>query len=528
MKKLKTLLAAAFVVFAACTKIVVPSGTVPINSNGEYAITFSHYPQTKALAASQSGTGYDTFDLFTWNSNNDTIMNPYTVHAGGTGYIYDDVAGQKLQYFSNTANSYKFLGVIPTTHAMKLENGAVTVEDLVSFTADDNRVTGTLSADSPEEFLFASTSVAKANYKDIVNLQFNHGNAVIYLGFSSNRTDTELIDYVPAIAGTPEYNDTTDTWFNLKTNTLVNGTSNRNDDILPELLAEIRSYYSIDGNPAGDYSAVLNAKGAITGTHQLRKSDKSIPAEYKKTVEIKGKNFDFFDGYKYLKDHNWEMNMGNGSKPAVAGYILINLHKNDYGVWTAQTFNWGYTDAAPQYTIVHHDAVPGRAAIEGVRMFTADSTATVYAKHIAHTLQADAVVAENGMSFFNRLADSTVVTYTLPASTTLNTTPAWSPTTFYSLPGDVNLNWLVVKLSYVYNGVTAYDVRVPIKLPEGGLKSGKYYKYELNITSTGNGTNDPNEASDEKDEIIIENLNPIVVNLTVAGYEVGADEKIII
>lgn len=93
---------------------------------------------------------------------------------------------------------------------------------------------------------------------------------------------------------------------------------------------------------------------------------------------------------------------------------------------------------------------------------------------------------------------------------------------------DVNLNWLVVKLSYVYNGVTAYDVRVPIKLPEGGLKPGKYYKYELNITSTGNGTNDPNEASDEKDEIIIESLNPIVVNLTVAGYEVGADEKIII
>ena len=72
------------------------------------------------------------------------------------------------------------------------------------------------------------------------------------------------------------------------------------------------------------------------------------------------------------------------------------------------------------------------------------------------------------------------------------------------------------------------EVRVPIKLPDGGLKQGKYYKYELHITSTGNGTNDPNEASDEKDEIIIESLNPIIVNLSVTGYEVGADEKIII
>lgn len=526
MKKLKTLLAAAFVVFAACTKIVVPSGTVPINSNGEYAITFSHYPQTKALAASQSGTGYDTFDLFTWNSNNDTIMNPYTVHAGGTGYIYDDVAGQKLQYFSNTANSYKFLGIIPTTHAVKLENEAVTVEDLVSFTFDDSRVTGTLTDDSPEEFLFASTSVAKANYKDIVNLQFNHGNAVVYLGFSSDRTDTELIDYVPAVApipAVPAVNDTSYTWnVRIGTGIACRSTSPTVVPITDEDITYINSWFT---SSIGTWPTSSSA-----GYFIITPVTQNIPDAYKTIVTtVSNKKITVFDGRKYLKAKyptaSWG---GNWDTDAQYGHIIAHLDKpNSYHrAWAlnpAQNEVETITEITPGTP-----EVPGRAAIEGVRMFTADSTATVYAKHIAHTLQADAVVAENGMSFFNRIADSTVVTYTLPANTTLNTTPVWSPTTFYSLPGDVNLNWLVVKLSYVYNGVTAYDVRVPIKLPEGGLKPGKYYKYELNITSTGNGTNDPNEASDEKDEIIIESLNPIVVNLTVAGYEVGADEKIII
>ena len=93
MKQLTKLLTAAFIVLAACTKIVIPSDSVPINNAGEYAIMFSKYPTTKATVSSVSGTGYDDFSLFVWNSNNTLVMNPYTVHASGTDYVYDDVAG---------------------------------------------------------------------------------------------------------------------------------------------------------------------------------------------------------------------------------------------------------------------------------------------------------------------------------------------------------------------------------------------------------------------------------------------------
>ena len=88
----------------------------------------------------------------------------------------------------------------------------------------------------------------------------------------------------------------------------------------------------------------------------------------------------------------------------------------------------------------------------------------------------------------------------------------------------MNFNFIVVKLSYIYKGITAYDVRVPIHLPDGGLQPGKYYKYELYITSTSNGTNDPDEASDEKDEILIEDNPVIQVKLIESGYTQG-DER---
>lgn len=86
----------------------------------------------------------------------------------------------------------------------------------------------------------------------------------------------------------------------------------------------------------------------------------------------------------------------------------------------------------------------------------------------------------------------------------------------------------MVKLSYVYKGVTTYDVRVPIKLPAGGLQAGKYYKYELYITSSSNGTNDFNEAAIEKDEILIENNPVISVKLIDTGYTEGDNRKITI
>ena len=554
MKTLKTLLAAAFVVFAACAKIVVPSGT-PINSAGEYAITFSHYPQTKALATSQSKTGYDDFALFAWNSNNDTIMKPYTVHAEGTGYVYDDVSGQELQYFSNAASSYKFLGVIPTTHTMKLDNGVVTVEDLVSFTADDSRVSGTLTADSPEEFLFASTSVAKANYKDIVNLQFNHGNAVVYLGFSSDKNTTKLLDYTPYTPGSPAQpavpgTTTTTTKTGKALDMLYNGeivywpyagdaglTSTQ-----PNNFYKNTSNYGNMGSLMDAVNAQFvyyNTSGTVTTNAWPEGNKKDMYGLQLATTTNKD---DFVGGTTEdtWKDAFWA-NASDGLKNTfrpsyAAGWRVIRIEHiagTQYDAWLLNNTEMTYKVITTTGGSPAVPAVP-ESGFKGIRVFSADSlgvnsaTDTLYCKHVAHTTKADATISSTGCVLSNRSVSNEVIQFSLPTNTTLSATPTWSPTTFYALPGDTGFNFLVVKLSYEYDGKTVYDVRVPIKLPDGGLKPGKYYKYELHITSTGNGTNDPNEASDEKDEIIIESLNPIVVNLSVAGYELGADEKIII
>lgn len=523
MKKLTVCLTALLLSVAACVKVETPSA--PLNNRGEYAITFSHQA-TKASYQSNSRTGYDTFKLFVWNSNGEEVMNPYIVTYDNE-YKYD-VAPQELKYFSNTTSSYDFIGIIPETKTTNHVADTIEVKDLVSFKVDDNRVTGNLTADSPEEFLYSYKRVPKSAYSSVVDLNFKHGNSVIYLGFSSDRNDTKLINYSPGIK------DTTDTWINLKRGYSAVGSATKlmgpgessytTAAALPaDLVAEIKSYYSVDGGTPGDYD--LHMGNSVWPSDVLKKLRvvKAIPAQYKVTCYMytTGKTMDFFNGWKYLQDNGYDIQPANsGGKPDVWNYILIDAFVNG-SAYTVVGLNCNDSNAVPQYTIVD-------STIEGVRMFTADSTATVFAKHIAHTLKADAKVSADGLVFANRQADSTVITYSLPATTTLGETPVWSATTFYALPGDANLNYLVVKLSYIYNGITVYDVRVPIKLPDGGLQPGKYYKYDLYITSTGNGTNDPDEAANEKDEIIIENLNPIVVNLVHEDYEVGADKRITI
>ena len=143
--------------------------------------------------------------------------------------------------------------------------------------------------------------------------------------------------------------------------------------------------------------------------------------------------------------------------------------------------------------------------------------------HILHTKTADATVA-TGLTFDNRVAVTDSIQFSLPGvvvpAGTTEAQAVYSPTTFYAIPGDAGLTHFVVKVSYTYKGTTVYDVRVPLALPAAGLEAGKYYKYIINITSIGNGTNDPDEANNEKDDIDIVN-NPIQVTTTITDYENG-------
>lgn len=535
MKQLKFLLAC--MLLTACVQ-TIETDFPSVNSKGEYAIQFGS-KLTRASLNTTSGTDYDEFNLYVWNSNNDTIMKPYKVEASGVGeYAYATLPNQELKYFSNLANSYYFTGVIPTTHKETVIGDTIKVDTIKAFTVDDKRVTGTLALESPEEFLYAYMKVDKKDYSHVVTLPFKHENALIYIGFSSDRNDTELLDYVPEIT------DTTDTWINLKngvnaiataTQTKAPGsTSYTNAYQLPaDLVAEIKSYYSIDGSAAGDYDLRLGLSiWPKTVTYKQLRVVKDIPAEYKMTVDMhnEGIMMDFFDAIKYLHDKGYDITSAiSGGKPAVFDnkYIILDAYTNG-NAYTLTALNWGESNSVPQYTITII-----RPSIDGIRVFSADSIGennlpadTLYCVHIPHTMIADAYIDSTGCKLDNRVTSDSVIQFSLPETTTLSATPVYSPTTFYGLPGDANFNFIVVKFSYIYDGVTAYDVRVPIKLPAGGLQAGKYYKYTINIGSTFNGTSDPNEAKDEKDEILIDGPYPIIVKLGVTDYQQAANDTI--
>jgi hypothetical protein len=550
MKNLKFLLAC--MLLTACVQ-TIETDFPSVNSKGEYAIQFGS-KTTRASINTVSGTDYDQFNLYVWNSNNDTIMKPYRVEASGVGeYAYATLPNQELKYFSNTASSYYFTGVIPTTHKETILGDTIKVDTIKAFTIDDARVTNTLIAESPEEFLYAYKKVDKVDYGNIVTLPFKHENALIYIGFSSDRDDTQLLDYVPGTPATPATLDTTDTYINLKNATNIVATTTQikapgsssyvaGDTLPTALVAEIKSYYSIDNGAPGDYNlglgkSVWDPVNQNTNLLKALRVVKDIPNEYKKVVDIHGEgiNMTFFDAIKYLNDNGYQITSGTtGGKPQVFtnGYIILDAYKNGTN-YSISALNWASANSVPVYSIDTVPGVAGRQAIEGVRVFSADSIGennlpadTAYCVHIPHTMIADAYVDSTGCKLDNRVTSDSVIQFSLPTTTTLSTTPVWSATTFYGLPGDANFNFIVVKLSYIYNGITSYDVRVPIKLPAGGLQAGKYYKYEIKIQSTGNGTNDPNEATNEKDEILIEGLHPIVVNLQVDDYTQGANQQI--
>ena len=160
------------------------------NSNGEYAITFGSYtPSSRAIAnGGISQLGYDEFKLFAWNSDN-AIMNPFLVRAiGANQYAYVGINNQDTLFFKNAYNEYKFIGILPTTLSMVKNGESVDVSDVEAFCVDNEA-----STDTPKEFLYAKTTVAKANYKDAVQLNFKHGNAKVYLRFTSDDDNTTLI-----------------------------------------------------------------------------------------------------------------------------------------------------------------------------------------------------------------------------------------------------------------------------------------------------------------------------------------------
>ena len=558
---------ATVMTIASCAKIESTfTNRTPTNSKGEYAILFGDRTlETKASVATTAGNGYDEFSLYAWNTLNETVMNPFTVQANNTNsYVYEGVNGQELQYFKNNADSYSFIGIIPTTDA-KVNNGAVKV-GVESFVADDNRVTGTLTADSPKEFLWARTDVAKVNYGSVVNLPFKHGNALLYLGFISDDSNTKILDYTPT---TPEVPATPDTeTYTKKTTKFIDELAAGSEVQVaigfygansPKLTKnQPNPLYVGSNNATLNYMAkdwLLSIKDAVNAQFVYYRLNQVVNSTSKtETTEdwesaASNKNIfmmklaDGVDKAEFaagndafstaLKAHQTDWYGGSPAesfwsmfeKAYNEGWRVVRINVSDANANQVLVFLSSNVEASTQVCTItpgtpYQPAVTG---IDGIRVFSAKADATNGYAHLAHTKTADATVS-TGLTFDNRVAVTDVIQFSLPTSNVpVGTTEAeaiYSPTTFYAIPGDTGLTHFVVKLSYTYKGTTVYDVRVPIALPAAGLEAGKYYKYIINITSTGNGKDNPGDANGEKDDIDITN-NPIQVTIDVTDYTEG-------
>jgi len=596
MKKLFIGFIFAIATLVACDKDVIvgptvvinghdyawPQYTTPQNEDGEFAITFGGYTAskiaTKALAVSTLNNGYDEFNLYGWNSLNETIMNPFKVSANANGYVYEGINGQELQYFKNNASHYEFLGVIPTDKNETLANGVLTVENIESATYDDKRAEGgALAVDSPEEMLWSYAKVEKANYGSTVTLPFNHGNALLYLGFKSDRNDTEIIDYVPGIPGTPAVPATPDTeTYTSKSTRFIDELVAGNEVQVgigfygassPKLTSSQPNplYVGTDNTGNGWLAKtwLLSIKDAVNSQFVYYRLDQVTNSTSKtETTEdwesaASNKNIfmmklapgvnatDFANG----NDAFWNALVAHetdwvGGSPATSfkstfqkaydeGWRVIRINVSDTNANQVMVFLSNNQQINTQVcTVVPGNpgspAVPATPGIEGIRVFTAKSEMVggdVHYVHQGHTTVADAAISSTGLVFTSTTTSTNVIPFSLPATTVFGS-EVFSPTTFYGIPADPEVTHIVVKFSYTYDGQTVYDVRVPIALPAAGFEAGKYYKYIINITSTANGTNDPNEANTDQDDIDTV-TNPVInVIINVTDYSEGANQTV--
>ena len=207
MKTSKLFLAIiTIMVVFGCAKIETPNtSTIPRNDKSEYAIVFSNgNPLTKSIANPALTHDYTSFDVYAWKDGTTTAMSPYTVSKNGNEWKYDGIGTQELQYFDRNADKYDFLGVI-TGGTVAPANVALNVTGVKAFENSNNET------DTPDELLWAQASIVKAAYDSEVALTFNHANAKMYIGFVSDRNDTEILDYTPTIPEVPASPGTPDT-----------------------------------------------------------------------------------------------------------------------------------------------------------------------------------------------------------------------------------------------------------------------------------------------------------------------------
>ena len=513
MKKISMLLLAASMAaisFTSCDKDIVTGDTIiiypyqyptyivpgsTVDKDGNYAITFSGYSKssTRAAATTVSGTGYDNLSLWCWNSD-ETVMDKFHVQYT-TGWTYAGVDNQEIKYFKNQYDSHEFIGIIPHDAQTSFNSGVVTVSNVTAFSQDNpwespsGALVGTNSADTPDEFLYCYENVAKSSYATGATLNFKHGNYKVYLKFTSDDANTEILDYCPATSGYHAYQM-------VAKPTPTVGPLLSAITITDEDIAYINSHYSSSLGWIGYYSQ----NSTIEGDLQTNMTT-WLNGRYDNTLLASGQGH----WADYL--NNPDMRLVHIEK---TGHTSAD--NDSYRAWFVNIKNVQLVDLGTS----------GTPAIEGIRMLPATSAAGDGSDAVlaSYPLTADAAVGASGLSFAQKTTSS-LVQWTIPTGK-VSSTPVASPSVFYGIPANTTGIGYTVKVSYEYKGTKYYDSRVWIPASECQFQAGKYYTFVINIAGA-NGNTTPDDS--EKDDPTVTATNEIrLISVTITDYENGGTQ----
>jgi len=507
--------------------------------NGQYQ---SRVLSSKSLTrAAVSATYNDQFSLYAWTKDS-TVMNGYHGVFGTTNNQATWGYTENVKYFDNFVDKYNFIGVIPQGNHT-YNNGKVTV-NAQSFTEDN-------ATYDDREILYASTTVEKANYSTGASLEFNHLNSKVFIKFTSDDTNTEILDYSPytpevpyqpAVPGT----QTTTTKTGKAIDMLVAG------EIVYWPYAANTTLTSTQPNPRYDSSSNYGNIGSLADAVNAQfvyynTSGGEMDVTEQTWDNGQGSNFKNMYGFKFAStvdkaafaagndafwnnasdqlktvfqkayDEGWRVVRIQHYSGSHYCAFLINNTEMTYKVITT-------TGGTPE---VPYQPATGKSGIIMLPAISANQTGT------------DAVLATypSDVNIELSLNDpvwtinntSNTVTFTKPTGK-VYTTQVASPTSWFTFPASVantsNLGY-TIKFSYKYKGTTVYDARVFIPTNKCNWEAGKYYTYVINIKGRGNGHD--TVVNPEGDDPIIEQIvnHEIIINqVNINDYTEGEEYEI--
>lgn len=494
--------------------------------NGQYQSRVLS-PQSLTRAA-VSATYNDQFSLYAWTKDS-TVMNGYHGVFGITNNQATWGYTENVKYFDNFIDKYNFIGVIPQGNHT-YNNGKVTV-NAQSFTEDN-------ATYDDREILYASTTVEKANYSTGASLEFNHLNSKVFIKFTSDDANTEILDYSPytpeipyqpAVPGTETYTKKTTKFIDelvagnevqvaigfygdgspnltsTQANPIYVGTNNTSygwlaKDWLLSIKDAVNSqfvYYRLN--------AVANStsKTETTEDWEAAASNKNIfmmkLADGVNATDFANGNDAFATA---LKAHqtDWVGGSPAGSfwatfeQAYAEGWRVIRINVSDANANKVLVFLSSNIEASTQVCEVTGGSpeIPYQPATgkPGIIMLPATSANQTGTDAVLATYPSDVNIElslNDPVWAIN--STSNTVTFTKPTGK-VYTTQVASPTSWFTFPASVantsNLGY-TIKFSYKYKDITVYDARVFIPTNKCTWEAGKYYTYIINIKGRGNG-----------------------------------------